>query len=335
MQKNYGIKFLGIGGALPKKVVRNTDLEKLYDTTDEWIFKRTGIKERRVIDENSESGLSLSFEASLQALNNSKIKPLDIDLIIVATCTPDNLYPSMACMLQGKLGANKAVCFDISAACSGFIYSLVTAAQFIYNGVYKNVLVVGVDIHSRFMDWSERSVSVLFGDGAGAVVMSSCLAKDDELLAYSINSSSDTCFDLKLSNKNISYDSFKNTISPNTVLMNGKAIFEFGVKVVPDAVNKQLDLVNLKPNEIDFFIPHQANQRIIDGAAKKIGFSEEQVISNVQSVGNTSSASIPLALFNAIKSGKLRKTPSKILLVGFGAGLTWGTAIINWNINEI
>ena len=173
MQKNYGVKFVGIGGALPSKIVKNTDLEKLFDASDEWIYTRTGIRERRVVDKN-ESGLTLSIEASKQALNQAKLNPEDIDLIIVSTTTPDKLYPCTSCLLQGELGAKNAVGFDLSAACSGFVYGIVAGAQFIYTGEYKNILVVGVDIHSRFLDWSERSVAVLFGDGAGAILMSSC-----------------------------------------------------------------------------------------------------------------------------------------------------------------
>lgn len=332
MQKNYGVKFAGIGGALPSKVVKNTDLQKLYDTSDQWIYKRTGIKERRIVEEGKESGLSLSVHASRQAIKQAKINPKDIDLIIVATCTPDNLYPSTACLLQGELGTDRAVSFDLSAACSGFVYSVVTGAQYIYNGIYKNVLIVGVDIHSRFLDWSDRSVSILFGDGAGAVVLQSVLARDDELLGYSIQSSADSNFNLTLGNKNVYYPNVEKSISPNYVFMNGKVIYEFGVKIVPETVSKVLGNINLKPEDIDYFVPHQANIRIIESASKKLGFSEDKIISNIDKVGNTSAASIPLALKDAIDSKKI-KTPSKMLWVGFGAGLTWGTVVVKWNLS--
>ena len=168
MQKNYGVKFLSYGSSLPEKIVKNADLEKLFDTNDEWIYQRTGIHERRVIS-GSESGLTLATAASKEAINKAKLNPEDIDLIIVCTCTPDKLYPSMGCLLQGQIGAKNAVSFDLSAACSGFIFGLVTASQFIYTGQYKNILLVGVDVHSRFLDWTDRSVSILFGDAAGAV----------------------------------------------------------------------------------------------------------------------------------------------------------------------
>ena len=328
--KNYGVKFIGIGSSLPSKVVKNTDLEKLFETSDEWIYTRTGIRERRVISED-ESGLTLSLDASKQALNKAKLDPKEIDLIIVCTTTPDKLYPSMSCMLQGKLGAVNAVCFDLSAACSGFIFGIVTAAQFIYTGQYKNILIVGVDVHSRFLNWQERSVAILFGDGAGAVVMSSCLAKDDQLLTYSMHSEGDKNLDLVLDNKNIFYPDCKQNIQPNFVHMNGKVIYQFALRVVPEIVSRLLDKTNLKCNQIDYFIPHQANQRIIEATAKKLGFNDSQVISNIEKVGNTSAASIPLALADGLSMQKI-KSPCKIMLVGFGAGLTWGAAIINWDL---
>lgn len=329
MQKNYGIKFAAFGAGLPSKVVKNADLEKLYDTSDEWIYTRTGIKERRVVSGN-ESGLSLCVEASKQVLKKSKIDPKDIDLIIVCTCTPDKLYPSMGCLLQGELGAVNAVAFDLSAACSGFVFGISTAAQFIYTGQYKNILIVGVDIHSRFLDWKERSVSVLFGDGAGATLMTSCLARDDELLGFTIKSEADKNLDLILDNNNVSFSNFDKTLQPNVVKMNGKAIYQFAVRVVPDIVINLLDKINLKSEQVDYFIPHQANKRIIDFVAHRLGFNESKIISNIEKVGNTSSASIPLAIVDGLISKKI-KTPCKMLLVGFGAGLTWGAAVINWN----
>ena len=330
MQKNYGVKFSGIGMGLPEKTVKNTDLEKLYDTSDEWIYSRTGIKERRVVSKN-ESGLSLCVKASREALLNSKTDPKDIDLIIVCTTTPDKLYPSMSCMLQGELGALNAACFDLSAACSGFVYGIVTASQFIYTGECKNILLVGVDIHSRFLNWSERSVSILFGDGAGAVLMTRCLAKEDEVLGYVIKSRSDVSLDLALDNQNTAYAELQKTKEPNFVKMNGKAVYQFALEVVPDIVNQLLDNINLKNSDIDYFVPHQANQRIIDSCAKKLGFKENQVISNIEKVGNTSSASIPIAVYDGLLKGKI-KAPSKVLMVGFGAGLTWGAVAINWKI---
>jgi len=333
VKRNYGVQFLGIGSALPSKVVTNTDLEKLFDTNDEWIYSRTGIRERRVIDKG-ESSLSLALEASQQALKNSKLNPEDIDLIIVCTATPDMLYPSVSCMLQGELGACKAVSFDLSAACSGFIFGLVTASQYIYSGAFKNVLVVGVDVHSRFLDWSERSVSILFGDGAGAIVLSSCDANNDELLGFVIKSESDKKLDLTLSNNNVHFADLSKNIEANFVRMNGKAIYQFAVDVVPRVVNELLEKTSVKSSDIDYFVPHQANKRIIDMAAKKLGFDESKVISNIDKVGNTSAASIPLAIHQAILNKQI-KFPCTMVLVGFGAGLTWGSALVKLNLKSV
>lgn len=332
MQKNYGVKITGIGGALPSMVVRNADLEKLFDTTDEWVYKRTGIKERRVIDKTkNESGLSLIVQASKQAINLAKIEPDEIDLIIVCTSTPDKLYPSMSCLLQGEIGANKAISYDLSAACSGFIFGIVSGSQFIYTGQYKTILVVGVDIHSRFIDWTERGVAILFGDGAGAVVLSSCLAKDDELLGYLIHSRADSKLDLVLDNKNIFYPECNKLTDANFTKMSGKIIYQFALEVVPEVSLNLLQKVNLMPNQIDYYVPHQANERIIQATAEKIGFKDDQIISNIEKVGNTSSASIPLAILDGLTSKKIRP-PCKMLLVGFGAGLTWGALVANWNL---
>ncbi len=327
MQKNYGIKFLSIGAALPSKVVKNADLKKLFETSDEWIYTRTGIKERRIIGEN-ESGLSLSVSAAKDALKAVNFNPKEIDLIIVCTATPDKLYPTMSCMLQGEIGADKAVSFDLSAACSGFVFGIVTAAQYIYNGTFKNILIVGVDVHSRFLDWGERSVAVLFGDGAGALLLTRCLAGEDELIGYQINSEADKNLDLNLSNENITFNDFQKQTNPNFVKMNGKAIYQFALRVVPDVVTKILDKLNLQLGDIDYFVPHQANQRIIDTVSERLGFTSKQIISNIEKVGNTSAASIPLALVDGLKSGKIL-VPKKMLLVGFGAGLTWGAVVIN------
>lgn len=333
MQKNYGVKFLSFSGALPAKTVKNSDLEKLFNTSDEWIYTRTGIRERRLVDKN-ESGLSLCVDAAKQALAKAKIPPEAIDLIIVCTATPDKLYPSMSCMLQGAIGAVNSACFDLSAACSGFVFGMVTASQFIYTGQYKNILLVGVDIHSRFIDWSERSVAVLFGDGAGAVVMSSCLAKDDELKGFILRSESDSNLDLTLDNENIYFPDFKDSVNPDFVRMNGKAIYQFALRVVPEIANQILDKVNMSTEQIDYLVLHQANQRIIDAVAERLKFSKDKVLSNIEKVGNTSSASIPLVIVDALASNKI-KMPCRMLLIGFGAGLTWGAVVIECNISKI
>ena len=327
MQKSYGVKFVSFGASLPKKIVKNTDLEKLFQTSDEWIYTRTGIKERRVIDKD-ESGLTLSLSAAKQVLKKAKLDPKEIDLIIVSTTTPDNLYPTMSCMLQGELGATNAVAFDLSAACSGFVFGIVTGAQFIYTGQYKNILIVGVDIHSRFIDWNERSVAVLFGDGAGAALISRCLPADDELLGYSIHSTADMNKDLLLENKNVNFINFSPEIKPDFVKMNGKAIYQFAVKVVPEVINDLLDKTNLKMEDLNYLALHQANQRIIDFISERLHCKPEQILSNISKVGNTSAASIPLLINDALLEKKI-KLPCKMMLVGFGAGLTWGAVAVS------
>ena len=330
MQKNYGVKFLGYGAALPSRVVKNTDLENLFDTSDEWIFTRTGIKERRVLAEN-ENGLTLASKAAKDAISKSGIEPGDIDLIIVSTCTPDKLYPSMSCMLQAEIGAVNAVCFDLSAACSGYVFGIVTASQFIYTGLYKNILVVGVDVHSRFLDWTERSVSILFGDGAGAVVMKQSLPAEDELVGFVIKSKTDKDFDLVLDNTNTSFVNFSKSKTSNFVSMNGKAIFQFALSVVPQVINELLDKINFSKDDFDYLILHQANQRIIDSVSHKLNMKKDKVISSIQNVGNTSAASIPLAIVYGLDS-KIIKIPSTLLLAGFGAGLTWGAVMIKCTV---
>ncbi len=332
MQKNYGVKFLSFAGSLPSKVVANSDLEKLFDTSDEWIYTRTGIKERRVLDKN-ESGLSLSINAAKQALSKANLDPKLIDLIIVSTATPDRLYPSMSCMLQGAIGAENAACFDLSAACSGFVFGMATASQFIYTGQYKNILLVGVDIHSRFVDWNERSVAILFGDGAAATVISSCRAGEDQLKGFILRSESDVNYDLTLNNENVLYSDFKKQICPDFVKMNGKAIYQFALRVVPDIAVKLLDKLNMPMEQIDYLVLHQANQRIINAVAERLNIPKGKIISNIEKVGNTSAASIPLAIVDGISSNKI-KMPCKMLLIGFGAGLTWGASVIECHVQR-
>ena len=333
MQKNYGVKFLSYGSSLPNKVVKNSDLEKLFDTSDEWIYTRTGIRERRVVSDK-ETGVDLTYNAAKQALDKAKLDPAEIDLIIVCTSTPDKLYPSMSCLLQNKIGAKNSVCFDLSAACSGYIYGVVTASQFIYTGQYKNVLVVGVDVHSRFLDWNERSVSILFGDGAGAVLMQSCLSKDDELKGFIVSSETDVKLDLELVNNNVEFTNFNNEkLAPNCVRMNGKAIFQFALRVVPKVITDLLDKLHMTTNDFDYLVMHQANKRIMDAVSEKLNIDKSKVISNIEKVGNTSAASIPIAIADSLQLKKI-KTPATLLLVGFGAGLTWGAAMVECKVSS-
>lgn len=331
-QKPFGVKLAGIGSATPSKVVTNLDLEKIIDTNDEWIKTRTGISERRVCEfteENSET-LDLSVRAAKKALGN--IPATEIDLIIVCTSTPDYLYPSTACRLQFALGATKAVAFDLSAACTGFIYGLVTASQFLQLGTYSRVLLVGVDVHSRFLDWSDRSTSILFGDGAGAVVLEKTSTENNQLLSHTIHSDGSGACDLYIKTVGMSYPQSKSSKSVETVHMNGKKIYHFAVKTIPETLAESVLKAGIEINDIDYLICHQANQRILDSVAERLHWPKEKCISNIAKYGNTSAASIPLALDeNYYKFAK----ENVIAFVGFGAGLTWGSVIWKWDGNSL
>jgi 3-oxoacyl-[acyl-carrier-protein] synthase-3 len=325
----FGVKLSGLGSGIPSKIVTNQDLEKFLDTNSEWIESRTGIKERRVCDlDNNENSLSLAVKASTGALGSTAAT--EIDLIIVATSTPDFLYPSTACRLQNELGASKAVGMDLSAACSGFIFALVTASQFIQLGTYSKVLVVGVDIHSRFMDWSDRSTSILFGDGAGAVLLEQTSTENNQLLSHAIHSDGSGGCDLALKCVGGEFPNGKIDKTIETVTMNGRKIYQFAVKTIPESLNEISQKAGIKIDEIDYLICHQANQRIMDSVAEKLGWANEKCLSNIAKYGNTSAASIPLA-WNEFKH--ILRDNSNLALSGFGAGLTWGSILWKWKAN--
>jgi 3-oxoacyl-[acyl-carrier-protein] synthase-3 len=322
----FGVKLSGLGHAVPSKIVTNQDLEKIIETSSEWIETRTGIKQRHVCSsEEVKDTLFLSKEASLKALNG--FPPSEVDLIIVATSTPDLLYPSTACRLQNALQAKECLAFDLSAACTGFVFALVTASQFLQLGTYKNALVVGVDIHSRFMDWTDRTTSILFGDAAGAVFLQSTDIQNNQLLSHSLHTNGDGGCDLTLGVGGSSFPNGKSPQENQTVSMNGKKIYHFAVKTIPESISESAELAGLKTNDIDYLICHQANQRILDSVAEKMGWPSEKCISNISKYGNTSAASIPLAWSEAAVN---LKDNAIISLVGFGAGLTWGSAVWKW-----
>jgi 3-oxoacyl-[acyl-carrier-protein] synthase-3 len=304
-------------------------LTELVETSDEWITTRTGIRQRQLASP-SESLSGLATAASSQAIAASGIKPEDLDLILLATSTPDDLFGS-ACQVQAQLGATNAVAFDLTAACSGFVFGLVTAAQYIRTGVYKNVLLIGADILSRWVDWQDRSTCVLFGDGAGAVILQA--AKSDRLLGFALKSDGTQNHYLNLAYAGASQELLpgvnvtKGTYQPIT--MNGKEVYRFAVQKVPEIIDKALFQANLSVDQIDWLLLHQANQRIIDAVAQRLNVPEHKVISNLAQYGNTSAASIPLALDEAVRQGKIK--PNDIVATsGFGAGLTWGAAIFQW-----
>lgn len=329
----YPVAITGIGKYAPECVVTNDDIAKIVDTNDEWIVSRTGIKERRVVS-GDESASSLAIKAAKDAIAFAGINAEDIDLIITATSMPDALYPSTACEVQGGIGATKAVAFDVVAACSGLIYGLSIARNFIMTGAYKNVLLIGVDIHSRFVDWTDRSTCVLFGDAAGALVLQRAEDGINDILAVDLNADGTKSGELKipLNGKNCPLAE-PNTERNQYVHMNGREIYKFAVKVVPDSILKSLNNAGLTINELDYLIPHQANMRIVSAITEKLELNSDKVIVNLDKYGNTSTASIPLALTEAIEEGKI-ETPSTLVLCGFGAGLTWGTALVKWRAKD-
>jgi len=315
-------RIAGTGGYLPAKVLANRDLESLVDTTDEWIFTRTGIRQRHVAaDEEKTSDLAL--HASRKALDAAGITPADLDLIIVATTTPDMVFPSTACILQTKLGAKNCPAFDVQAVCSGFIYGLATADQYMRSGQYRNALVVGAEIYSRILDWSDRSTCVLFGDGAGAVV----LKRSDAPGILSSHLHADGSYANMLSVPG-SVSGGKITGRP-LLQMDGGGVFKFAVKVLDDVVEEALTANRMQKADIDWLIPHQANIRIIQATAKKLGMSMEKVVLTVDRHANTSAASIPLALDEAARDGRIRPG-QHILLEGVGGGFTWGAVMVKW-----
>ncbi|MEH2089596.1 beta-ketoacyl-ACP synthase 3 [Nostoc sp.] len=327
--QNLGVAITGSGSAVPATSLHNDTLSELVETSDEWIATRTGIRQRRLAL-SSESLSVLATAASSQAIAAAGIKPEDLDLILLATSTPDDLFGS-ACQVQAKLGATNAVAFDLTAACSGFVFGLVTAAQYIRTGVYRNVLLIGADILSRWVDWEDRRTCVLFGDGAGAVVLQA--AKSDRLLGFALKSDGTQNHYLNLAYAGTSQELLtdvnitKGTYQPIT--MNGKEVYRFAVQKVPEIIDKALFQANISVDQIDWLILHQANQRIIDAVAQRLNIPEHKVISNLAQYGNTSAASIPLALDEAVRQGKIK--PNDIVATsGFGAGLTWGAAIFQW-----
>ncbi|MEH2436577.1 MAG: beta-ketoacyl-ACP synthase III [Nostoc sp.] len=327
--QNLGVAITGSGSAVPATSLHNQILSEVVETSDEWIATRTGIRQRRLALP-SESLSVLATAASRKAIAASGIKPEDLDLILLATSTPDDLFGS-ACQVQAQLGASNAVAFDLTAACSGFVFGLVTAAQYIRTGVYKNVLLIGADILSRWVDWEDRRTCVLFGDGAGAVVLQA--DKSDRLLGFALKSDGTQNHHL-----NLAYAGASQELLPNVnitkggyqpITMNGKEVYRFAVQKVPEIIDKALFKANLSVDKIDWLLLHQANQRIIDAVAQRLNVPEHKVISNLAQYGNTSAASIPLALDEAVREGKIK--PNDIIAAsGFGAGLTWGAAIFQW-----
>jgi len=321
------LKIAGVGYSVPKTIITNDDLTKLYDTSDEWIFTRTGIRERHVVS-GEENAIDLGFEAAKNAIANAKINAENIDLIICASSAPPDLYPAMACRIQEKLGIKNIPAFDVTAACSGLIYTLSMAKAYISSGMYKTILIVAADNNSRLCDWEDRSVSILFGDGAGSMVVTQAEDGIDDILALDIRAdgSIGEYITLPLTGQNCPLVE-PCVEKPSHVKMTGKDVYKFAVKIVPQYIEICLGEANMTAADVDYLIPHQANQRIIEAIQHRLGYSDEKVISNIKNYGNTSAASIPIALAEGVQSGKI-KLPSTAILCGFGAGMTWGVAIV-------
>ncbi len=324
--KKVGI--IGVGEYLPSKVLTNADLEKMVDTSDEWITTRTGIKERRIAAKN-EAASDLAIKASRQALEDAHLKPAEIELIIVATITPDMPFPSVACLLQDALSAKNAVCFDVSAACAGFVYAVTMAKQFIASGTYKNALVVGTEVLSRVTDWKDRNTCVLFGDGAGAAVLSE--VKSGGILSTYLGSDGTKKDLLFLSGGGSRYPSSIDTLDKKLhyIKMQGNELFKLAVTIMAEAAQVALKKSGRECKDIDLVIPHQANIRIIMAMAKKLKLPKEKIFLNIEKYGNMSSASTATALCEAVKSGRIKKGDI-FLLDAFGAGLVWGACVIEW-----
>lgn len=315
----------GWGMKVPDRVFTNADLEAVVETTDEWIRGRTGIHERRIASER-DSVAMMGFEAARQALDRADVLPRELDLIIVATSTPENFYPSTASKIQNLLGAVRAGAFDLGAACSGFVYAMDQAAQAIRSGSINRALVIGAEINSRVLDWSDRSTCVLFGDGAGAVV----LEGRDQPGGFlgSVLGSDGSGADL-LGIPTVGSTSLPESRPMHKIHMDGREVFRFAVHIISESLRAALDKADLSLADIDLIVPHQANQRIISAAARNLNVSESLFYSNVHRYGNTSAASIPIAICEAEREGRL-KPNDKVALIGFGGGLTWAAAILEW-----
>nr|WP_255573239.1 beta-ketoacyl-ACP synthase III [Anoxybacillus sp. ST4] len=303
---------IGIGRYLPERIVTNKELEQRMDTSDEWIRTRTGIEERRIASDDIDTS-DMGYIAAKRALDDAGISPEQIDLILVATVTPDRPFPSVACMLQEKLGAMHAAALDVSAACAGFMYAMVTAKQFIETNTYKYVLVVGVEKLSKIVDWSDRNTAVLFGDGAGAVVMGK-VSEGRGIVSFELGADG---------------TGGKYLYQDDHIVMNGREVFKFAVRQMGESCIRVLEKAGLTKADVDFLIPHQANIRIMEAARERLELPVERMSITVNKYGNTSAASIPISLVEEVEAGRIQDG-DLIIMVGFGGGLTWGAIALRW-----
>ncbi|HEX9079489.1 MAG TPA: beta-ketoacyl-ACP synthase III [Desulfuromonadaceae bacterium] len=323
-------RITGTGSALPDKIITNADLERMVETSDEWITTRTGIRERRIAVEG-EFTSSFAVKAGRRALEMAGIGADELDLLIIGTVTPDFPFPSTACIVQHELGAHNAAAFDLSAACSGFLYGLSIAENYIRGGLKKKVLVIGAEVLSRIVDWSDRNTCILFGDGSGAAVLEATEGESAILSTHIFSNGSfwETLYQPGCGSRNPGCDC--RTIDERLfyIRMEGNDVFKHAVRAMEEAAFAALNANGLSPSDISLFIPHQANRRIIDATGKRLGLTEEKVFVNLHNYGNTSSASIPIALDEANRAGRL-KEGNIALLDAFGGGFTWGSALLRW-----
>ncbi len=306
---------LGTGHYAPENIVTNKDLEKIVDTTDEWIRSRTGIEERRIAGDDEDSS-DMAYNAAKIAMENANVKAEDLDLILVATVTPDTPFPSVACMIQDRLGAKNAAAMDVAAACAGFMYAMITGQQFIEAGAYKHILIVGVDKLSKIIDWSDRNTCVLLGDGAGAAVLGE-VSEGKGILSFELGAKGAGGKEL-FQNQKTGY-----------LEMNGREVYKFAVRQMPQSSVNVIEKAGLEKEDVDYLVPHQANIRIMEAARERLGIPEEKMAKTIQHYGNNSSASVPIALSQTVLDGKINDGDI-VVLVGFGGGLTWGAVAMRW-----
>ncbi|MBE9536980.1 MAG: ketoacyl-ACP synthase III [Proteobacteria bacterium] len=322
-------RIVGTGSYLPEKILTNADLVQMVDTDEEWILTRTGIRERRIASKEQATS-DLALNAAKKALEAASIGAEEIDLIIVATTTPDLPFPSTAALLQHKIGAKKAAAFDLQAVCTGFIYALSTADQYIRSGMYKKILIVGAEVLSRLVDWKDRGTCIIFGDGAGAVVMVASKGHNGVLSSHlHADGSQSELLYVPGGGSRLPINQELVDSRQHYIKMKGNEVFKVAVTALGDSVTEALDANNLKSEDIDLLIPHQANIRIINATAKRLGLPLDKVVITVDKHGNTSAASIPLALDTAVREGRVNEGDI-ILLDAFGGGFTWGSVLIKW-----
>lgn len=326
----HHVGIVGTGSYVPENVLTNADLEKIVDTSSEWIVSRTGIRERHIAGKDMPVS-ELCYQAALRALEDARVAPEELDLVIVMTVSPDYIFPATACLVADRLGAKKAAAFDMGAGCTGFLYGITAASQFIATGLYRSALVIGADTLSKLLNWEDRNTCILFGDGAGAAVLQP-VEEGQGFLGFELGSDGSGAELLYVPAGGLKIPSTVETLEQklNTIHMVGSETFKFAVKIMGEVSIKVLARAGLTKDDIDLLIPHQANLRIVDAAVKRLGISQDKVVINLDRYGNMSAASIPVALDEAVRAGRIARG-DVLVMVGFGAGLTWGAAVLKWS----